>query len=534
MGETTIKKIGGYIMALITCLECGKEISSAAKSCPHCGCPTEKKRAKKIPTSNFSTKKVFLPIFLAVAILSVLGIGLYHVDKYVLKPGKAYALAQTLFQEMNYDEAIMEFEALNSYKDSETQVLECKYAKATAELDSNRFDTAKNIFIELGDYSNSKEMVYECDYRKAGNLLEDKQYKNAAALFESLEDYSNSKEMVKESYYQFANYLIGDDVTKISLTDRKKVYEYLESLAEYKDSKDILFECKYQYARKWYYKQEYDLAIPALLEIKDYKDCYSLCVKAYENRISSAMNKKLYNNAINLYAEMIDIGVEGATEGRLYVCETQLKYALSKNNYRGVASSYKKLIEYGKEGAEEAFSEYCESLFASALKSAKEKDFGTAKNILLALIDIGVSDAETEYMNVVEAEEKAAMETKKKAEEEAKKKAEETAEVKEALSPLIGIWMRIYSATDTMYIKIDSNGKASYISQFFIDMYAKHGKTASWAPLTDFRYDSSAKVFICSYGLDDYQFIAYEGKMYINCINYADEDYLQGAYTKID
>lgn len=26
-------------MALINCIECGQRISSAAKSCPHCGCP---------------------------------------------------------------------------------------------------------------------------------------------------------------------------------------------------------------------------------------------------------------------------------------------------------------------------------------------------------------------------------------------------------------------------------------------------------------------------------------------------------------
>lgn len=29
---------------LITCLECGQEVSDKAKSCPHCGCPIEKER----------------------------------------------------------------------------------------------------------------------------------------------------------------------------------------------------------------------------------------------------------------------------------------------------------------------------------------------------------------------------------------------------------------------------------------------------------------------------------------------------------
>lgn len=28
-------------MALITCRECGKEVSSQAKQCPHCGCAVQ-------------------------------------------------------------------------------------------------------------------------------------------------------------------------------------------------------------------------------------------------------------------------------------------------------------------------------------------------------------------------------------------------------------------------------------------------------------------------------------------------------------
>ena len=44
-------------MALISCSECGKEISDRATACPHCGCPlTTEKEIKKssIPTENIS------------------------------------------------------------------------------------------------------------------------------------------------------------------------------------------------------------------------------------------------------------------------------------------------------------------------------------------------------------------------------------------------------------------------------------------------------------------------------------------------
>ena len=34
-------------MALIPCPECGKQVSTRAVACPHCGCPTEKVRCKE-------------------------------------------------------------------------------------------------------------------------------------------------------------------------------------------------------------------------------------------------------------------------------------------------------------------------------------------------------------------------------------------------------------------------------------------------------------------------------------------------------
>ncbi len=44
-------------MALIKCSECGKEISSNAESCPHCGNPIEAKE-KTIPTYVNKTVRV--------------------------------------------------------------------------------------------------------------------------------------------------------------------------------------------------------------------------------------------------------------------------------------------------------------------------------------------------------------------------------------------------------------------------------------------------------------------------------------------
>lgn len=39
----TIISARGQLMALIKCSDCKREISSQAKVCPHCGCPTQQK-----------------------------------------------------------------------------------------------------------------------------------------------------------------------------------------------------------------------------------------------------------------------------------------------------------------------------------------------------------------------------------------------------------------------------------------------------------------------------------------------------------
>lgn len=39
-------------MALIKCLECGKEISDKASACPNCGCPIEKGKAENVCSIN--------------------------------------------------------------------------------------------------------------------------------------------------------------------------------------------------------------------------------------------------------------------------------------------------------------------------------------------------------------------------------------------------------------------------------------------------------------------------------------------------
>ena len=58
-------------MALIKCKECGREISSAATSCPHCGAPVKSKKAGR-------TSMIYMITFIIVGI--ALGIAAFAIE----------------------------------------------------------------------------------------------------------------------------------------------------------------------------------------------------------------------------------------------------------------------------------------------------------------------------------------------------------------------------------------------------------------------------------------------------------------------
>jgi len=54
-------------MALITCKDCGKEFSSSAEKCVHCGCPSETFRVSE----NKKNTKLFLIKLLVLAVVII-------------------------------------------------------------------------------------------------------------------------------------------------------------------------------------------------------------------------------------------------------------------------------------------------------------------------------------------------------------------------------------------------------------------------------------------------------------------------------
>lgn len=64
-------------MALITCPECGKEISDKAKVCPNCGAPTPSAIKKKENTKT-AARTVAIRIFLLIMTVAVIAAAVWY------------------------------------------------------------------------------------------------------------------------------------------------------------------------------------------------------------------------------------------------------------------------------------------------------------------------------------------------------------------------------------------------------------------------------------------------------------------------
>lgn len=61
-------------MALISCPECGKEISNAAQACPHCGHPIQEPQPQDAPPSPRKNKRPIIIAACVLALVAVVGI----------------------------------------------------------------------------------------------------------------------------------------------------------------------------------------------------------------------------------------------------------------------------------------------------------------------------------------------------------------------------------------------------------------------------------------------------------------------------
>ena len=149
--------------------------------------------------------KILLPIICLVLLAAVATVT-------VVLPTIRYNDAVELMDAGRYEEAIVAFEALKGFKDSEnlavtcrTRVLDRQYDAAVALLNAGKYDEAAAAFQALGDHRDSATMVLKCRYRQAVALSISGDTLQAICGFTALGDYRDAAEQaaaLRKSYQQ--------------------------------------------------------------------------------------------------------------------------------------------------------------------------------------------------------------------------------------------------------------------------------------------------------------------------------------------
>lgn len=146
----------------------------------------------------------------------------------IIIPNGEYNEAVALMDAGKYDEAIAAFEAMNGYKDSETQISEVHYREANALMEDEAYAEAANAYQALGDYKDSADKAAAAgeannqkNYDAAVALMSDGNYAFAYTKLSSLGDYKDSAERADVCcYHIFLDpYVAGEECALIPLLE---------------------------------------------------------------------------------------------------------------------------------------------------------------------------------------------------------------------------------------------------------------------------------------------------------------------------
>ena len=153
-------------------------------------------------------------------------------------PLAQYAYANQLFQQGQYLEACEQFSQIKEVSDSSARADESKYQAAKVLQAEGQFAQAESYYAELGSYSDAAEQANACRYSQAVQEMTVGHYEKTAQYFEALGDYQDSATQAKEAHYQWA-------VALMSAKDYTSAEQQYALLAKgrYKDSADKMNAC---------------------------------------------------------------------------------------------------------------------------------------------------------------------------------------------------------------------------------------------------------------------------------------------------
>lgn len=181
--------------------KCNTETEDANKFCSNCGYNLSETNINDefySGTNKESSpkRKVLIIIVLAVLCFFVIGVLTILIPK--IKVGiemeNKYNDAVSYLKNSKYSEAIIEFQELDSYKDSQIKLKEAYYKLADTQYENGNLKEATENYYAAGDYNDAIEKYTSTTYEYGKQLVLEWDYINAAKQFKKI-DYEDSKDL---------------------------------------------------------------------------------------------------------------------------------------------------------------------------------------------------------------------------------------------------------------------------------------------------------------------------------------------------
>ena len=215
--------ISGYLDAEQCVASCQEKINDFQKEWEQLRLEQRKKEEERRIVAKKTKKGICIAVS-GICLLSVLIMSFVFYYRVII-PNRKYNEAINLLEQEKFQDAIVAFESLEGYKDSQSKIDDCKnalldieYNKALELLNQKKYQDAISAFESLNGYKDSQSKIDDCknamldiEYKKALKLMNQEKYQEAIKAFETIIEYKDSKEQIKKCNIAMVN--IGDIYT---------------------------------------------------------------------------------------------------------------------------------------------------------------------------------------------------------------------------------------------------------------------------------------------------------------------------------
>lgn len=255
-------------------------------------------------------------------------------------PTMRYNAAVRLLKDGSFDDARAAFSEMGEYRNAETQLLECDYQEAKANLNAGGKDglvKAADAFKALGEYGESQSLYQQAIYELGDLYLQEGGYESAAENFQSLGDYEDSEDKLHECAYRQAEVMLAGG----NYAAARVLYA---GLGEYKDSALKVQATVYGEGKAAFDAGEYEEAAAQLAQIGAYEDAAELVKQANYQLAEQKLSEGATEEAGSLYLKAGDyLDAEAKANDCIYQLAQDQKRA---GDYAGAAELFARIPGY--------------------------------------------------------------------------------------------------------------------------------------------------------------------------------------------